>query len=231
MNRNVLILLAGVLAGCGGSQAAAPAPAEDGVVAELEPEPEPEPLPACPFDMEQIRNAAVGFNVAIQGEPESWLRLRLVPSFPDHDLSFEYEQRDEGGREVGFEHYVCTPAGLALSSTESDGLTISFSPPVLVLPVDGGSGQSAGSVTLDSADSKVAASYVHTFEASAAPPHEFEGETIQVVSTIRFEGAVESRIETATVWVVAPDLLAPVTRAQSRDDGPVRVESVRTLTR
>ncbi|MFT6399476.1 MAG: hypothetical protein ACJAYU_004243 [Bradymonadia bacterium] len=220
----------GMLAGCGASQQGVPLDTEvEAVLLEAG----PDPLPACPFDMERIRNASVGFNVAIQDEPESWLRLRVVAGQTDAALLFEYELRDVDGREVGVEHFICTPAGLALRSSESDGWTLTFSPPLMVLPVGVDSGQSAGAATLstDGSAEDVPVGYVHLFEVVPSPQSEFEGEAVQIVSTLRLDGDLTSVIETATVWVIAADFLAPVTRSQSRDGAEVRVESVRTLTR
>lgn len=230
MNRIAFIGALGVLTACGAPQSeVAPSSVDEAVVVEAQPE--PDPLPGCPVDLERIRSAAVGFNVAIQDEPESWLRLRVAAGSNESELSFDYEVRDESGHDVGSEHFVCTSQGLVLREARSGDHTIEFVPPLMVVPMGIDSGQSAGTARLTTPEGLVEVGYTHRFEMSASPPTEFEGETIQVVSTLQLDGELTTQVESATVWVIAPDFIAPVTRAQSRDGAGVRVESVRTLTR
>ena len=222
-----LLIGTGLILACGGAgtpEVVAVPPAEEVV----EEPPPPPPPPACPFDLESVKTAGVVLNYAIDGQPEAWLRLSPLPDGREDGLHFEFERRDETGREVGVERYVCGPRGLALVASGHDGHEVVFAPPVLVVPVGGGSGGAVGTVTLTSADSNEGLDYTHAFEAVEEGESEFGSEHVTVLSTLTLAGDVPMTIETETVWALAPGFIGAVSRVQLVN-GVEQAERLRTV--
>ena len=228
MRVHALLIAMVCSAACGGASAPAPPEAAEPAVTFVSDEPPPPPPPRCPFDLASVRTSNVVLNYAIDDQPESWVRVSAAADGDEEHVSFEYERRDERGREVGVESYVCSARGLALESSGGPSGEVRFEPPVLVVPVGSGSGGGSGTMSLVQPTGTVEFTYLHDFEAFEEGTSEFGERHFRVENLLALSGEVEVELRTETLWVVDSGLIGAVARTQ-QVDGVETVERLRTV--
>lgn len=253
----ILALLATAALACGAPR---PAPTWEAVPAPVDAPAEPTSTPlapgiagpdaegsgdgaTCAVDLDRLdgHGITVTFLLPPNGEGSmSWAPRRGPES---GTMNVRYEARDESGREVGVEEWVCTARGLALRRVGPDDRRMTFDPPVPALPLTSRDGAARGSVSLATPEGVSFWDYSFAFDtapiAAYGPLAREPGTWLRVRSVLVLnaeaggEGA-EMEWASETDWIVGQDFVIPANRSQEiRFAGTIRsrTEEARTIAR